>query len=265
MIQGSHGASGRASSSQRRPDQFHPESTLGALAESGISSRQPHPRRIARKNCTFSAMFIELVDALRCPNPHEESWLVAATGSMQARHIIHGKVGCPVCKAEYPIAYGVVDFRPDTSASVDTPSAAPNEQLAMRLAALLGLSDSQGFAVLLGTWGAQAALLAGIVETPLILVNPPADVAGSPGISVIRCDGPIPLAAGSARAVALDDTYKEGAASAVRVTRTGGRVVGPVSVGIPDGAREIARDDSLWVGERSAPASPLVSLHVRRS
>jgi hypothetical protein len=28
--------------------------------------------------------------------------------------------------------------------------------------------------------------------------------------------------------------------------------------------RELARDEHVWVGEREAPTSPLVRLHVRR-
>jgi hypothetical protein len=32
----------------------------------------------------------------------------------------------------------------------------------------------------------------------------------------------------------------------------------------PPGVRELARDDTQWVGEREASASPLVTLHVRR-
>src|SRR6476620_4400515 len=56
-------------------------------------------------------MFIELVDALRCPNTHEESWLVASADRMEARHIVSGSLGCPICKSEFPIRDGVVDFR----------------------------------------------------------------------------------------------------------------------------------------------------------
>ena len=50
----------------------------------------------------------------------------------------------------------------------------------------------------------------------------------------------------------------------VRATRVKGRLVGPVSTALPDGVREIARDDVVWVGEREAPPLPLVTLHVRR-
>jgi|ERR1035437_9511023 uncharacterized protein YbaR (Trm112 family) len=209
-------------------------------------------------------MFIELVDALRCPVAHEESWLVAAAIRMEARHIVEGTLGCPVCSAEYPIRNGVVDFRRGVG-HLPAEDAPHDPELAMRLAAMLDLADAQGFAVLLGTWGSHAAELSGIVETPLILIDPPANVTGAPGVSVLRCDGELPLAAGAARAMAIDDGDSARVASAVRATRVKGRVLAPVSVELPTGVRQLARDESVWVGERESVASPLVTLHVRRS
>ncbi len=208
-------------------------------------------------------MFIELVDALRCPVPHGESWLVAAAVRMESRHIVAGTLGCPVCSAEYPIRDGVVDFRRVASSALAArgPSSADD---AMRIAALLDLSDAQGFAVLLGGWGSHAAELTSVAEVPLVLIDPPIDVAGSPGISVVRCDGPLPLADGAARAMAMDAGDAVRVDSAVRATRATGRILAPVSVGVPDGVRELARDDHAWVGERAASPSPLVTLHVRR-
>ncbi len=209
-------------------------------------------------------MFIELVDALRCPVPHEESWLVAAAVRMEARHIVEGTLGCPVCSAEYPIRDGVVDFR-RAGGSVIAAQGAGDPELAMRLAALMNLADAQGFAALLGEWGAQAHQLASIVETPLVVVDPPAGIVGAPGVSVLRCDGEVPLAMGAARAMALDDGSTSRVASAIRATRAQGRVVASASVPVPSEVTELARDETMWVGERGAPTSPLVSLHVRRS
>ena len=207
-------------------------------------------------------MFIELVDALRCPVPHEESWLVAAATRMEQRHIVHGTLGCPVCSAEYPIRDGVVDFRRgDDHPVASRPSAA---EQAVRLAAMLDLSDAQGFAVLIGGWGALAGELSAIVETPLILVDPPTGVIGAPGISVLRTGGNVPLATGAARAVAIDEASTSRAAAAVRATRTRGRVVAPSTLSLPAGVRELARDATLWVAEREPDPSPLVTLHVRR-
>ena len=209
-------------------------------------------------------MFIELVDALRCPVAHAESWLVAAAIRMEARHIVDGTLGCPVCSAEYPIRDGVVDFRthpgqPVALASTHDPA------LALRLAAMLDLADSHGFAVLLGAWGSHAGALSAVAETPLLLIDPPGDVGGSPGISVLRCDGCVPLAIGAARATAIDNGDSARVESAVRATRAKGRVLAPVSVELPAGVRELVRDDAVWVGERASDVSPLVTLHVRRA
>ena len=209
-------------------------------------------------------MYIELVDALRCPVLHEETWLVASTTRMEARHIVTGTLGCPVCLAEYPIVDGVVDFRGDRTMAL--PAAEPHApNAAMRVAAMLDLTDATGFAVLLGQWGALANDLAGMVETPLIAVDPPDGVVGSPGVSVIRSDEVLPLAPGAARAIAIDARNAARVGAAVRVTRTKGRVVAPAALHLPAGVRELARDEQLWVGEREAAPSPIVTLHVRRA
>jgi len=212
-------------------------------------------------------MFIELVETLRCPTPHEESWLVLAADRITARHVVAGTVGCPVCKAEFPIREGVVDFRRGPHAPT-TPTQPADAEQAMRLAAFLGLDDALGYALLMGEWGAHALALRGLVECPLILCDPPADVEAAPGLSILRTDGPVPLAAGSARATALDPGRSEGAeeriASAVRATRVKGRMVSRATLGIPDGVREIARDEREWVAEREPAPSPLVTLRTRR-
>ena len=209
-------------------------------------------------------MFIELVDALRCPVPHEESWLVAAAARTEFRHIVEGTLGCPTCQAQYPIRRGVADFRRGGATS-PTREIMPDEGEATRLAAFLDLTDRAGFAVLLGAWGAHAPILRGLAETPLIIVDPAEGTEGEPGISVIRCDGELPLAAGSARGMALDGGSSERVASAVRATRPRGRVVAPASLPLPAGVVELVRDERTWVAEREATASPLVALHVRRA
>jgi uncharacterized protein YbaR (Trm112 family) len=209
-------------------------------------------------------MFIELVDALRCPNAHEESWLVASADRMAARHILDGMLGCPVCGAEYPIRDGVVDFRRAAHRSPVAALAADAEQ-ATRLAAFLGLDDALGFAVLMGEWGSHALELRSLVDCPLVLIDPPEEIEAAPGLSLIRTDGPLPLAAGAARGVAIDaGADPERVASALRATRAKGRVVARVCVPRPPEVRELARDEQVWVGEREAAASPIVTLHVRR-
>ena len=49
----------------------------------------------AASRCYSVRMFVELVDLLRCPHAHEDSWLVAAADETADRHIVHGSLGCP--------------------------------------------------------------------------------------------------------------------------------------------------------------------------
>ena len=217
-------------------------------------------------------MFIELVDALRCPREHEESWLVLAATRIEARHIRVGTLGCPVCRAEYPINDGIADFRLGTSPDGAAParsasrgSDAIDDVNAEHLAALLDLDDALGFVVLVGAWAHRAAeLLEREPVPPLLVLDPPEGLPILPGMSGVRSGSSLPLAAGAARAVAVDDADATRLASAAHVTRSGGRIVAPATAIVPEGVRELARSATVWVGEREAAASGLVRLHVRR-
>ena len=213
-------------------------------------------------------MFIELVDALRCTVPHEDSWLVLAADRIVARHVIEGVLGCPVCRAQYTIHQGVVDFAGAARYPIATSIPSSREQ-ATRLAAFLGLDDAISFATLMGAWGAHAVELRGMIDCPLVLVDPPGDVEAAPGLSILRTSGLVPIAAGTTRGLAIDVTDLHGSHeprvdSAVRATRSGGRIVAPSTLPLPAGVHELARDGEVWVAQRDAIASPLVTLHVRR-
>jgi len=208
-------------------------------------------------------MFVEIVDALRCPRAHEESWLVLAARHTEDRHVLEGTLGCPVCRAEYSIHAGIADFSDGTERDRD--AATVTLPPADHLAAMLNLGDALGFAVLIGAWGARAAELVELIDAPpLLLVDPPAGIAMGHGLSGIRAGSKLPLAAGAARAVASDAIDSARVADAARVTRVGGRVVAPAGAAVPEGVRELVRDDTLWVGERLALPSAPVTLHVRR-
>src|SRR2546425_6383049 len=47
---------------------------------------------------------------LRCPEAHEEAFLVLSTGEMVGRMVRSGLLGCPACQREYPIVKGVAHF-----------------------------------------------------------------------------------------------------------------------------------------------------------
>ena len=210
-------------------------------------------------------MFVEIVDALRCPRAHEESWLVLAARRTEDRHVLEGTLGWPVCREEYPIHDGIADFSDGSKhhrAASDATRALPP---ADHLAAMLGLGDALGFAVLIGAWGSRAdALIEMLDAPPLLLVDPPAGVVMGHGLSGIRTNATLPLATGAARGVATDAVDASRVADAARVTRVGGRIVASADALVPDGVRELVRDDVVWVGERLAQPSAPVTLHVRR-
>jgi uncharacterized protein YbaR (Trm112 family) len=213
-------------------------------------------------------MFIELVDTLRCPKPHEESWLVLSALVIEARHVREGTLGCPVCMAEYPIRDGVADFRAGDGSGLAARSPASLGDALVEadyLAAMMNLADPKGFAVLVGRWCERAAALLEAGECPpLMLVDPPDGVTMQPGLSGVRCDAELPLAVGAARAVAVDTADAMRVRSAARATRVDGRIVAPAGASLPDGVRELARDERVWVGARETMPSAPIALHVRR-
>jgi len=210
-------------------------------------------------------MFVEIVDALRCPRAHEESWLVLAAQRTEDRHVIEGTLGCPVCHATYPIHDGIAEFSDQMASDGSNGGRARTPPPADHLAAMLDLGDALGFAVLIGAWGTRASELLELLDVPpLLLVDPPSGIAMGRGLSGIRAGAMLPLASGAARAVATDAEDSERVAEAARVTRVGGRLVAPAGARLPEGVRELARDDVVWVGERQTMPSAPVTLHVRR-
>jgi uncharacterized protein YbaR (Trm112 family) len=217
-------------------------------------------------------MFIELVDSLRCPHPHEDSWLVASADRMDGRDIVAGVLGCPVCRRQFAITDRVADFREsgsrvreagkrmlETGSGVRASGAVADQ--AMRLAAFLNLVDGRGYAVLCGEWMPCASALRTLSDTHLLLVNPPPGAVVGDGTSGVAIDDVLPLATASACGIALDESaIPVLVAAALRIVRSKGRIVAPVSIALPEGVIELARDGKVWVGERRAPPSGVVGI-----
>lgn len=208
-------------------------------------------------------MFTPLVDILRCPNVHDETWLVASIDRAEERDILEGTLGCPVCLAEYPIRAGVVRF----SEVAPSPAMTAHEDDAVRLAAALDLTEARMTAVLHGAWGALAPIIRGLSPAQLLLVNPPPEIATGDGISIVVAET-APLAHASVDAVAVDDSATPTMiASLVARLRGGGRMVGPVARPVPEGLVELARDDDLWVARLEAAemrGAPILPTRRRR-
>ncbi len=206
-------------------------------------------------------MFLSLVDSLRCPKVHAETWLVASIERLDDRDIVEGVLGCPECLAEYRIHDGVVEF----GGGVRPPFTAPTEHDALRLAAALDLTDARMTAVLHGTWGACAPIIAGISPAHLLLVNPPAGIVSGDGVSIVAGEI-VRFASASMSAAALDTTATAEQIAATRAAvRGGGRIVGPVGLEMPGDLAELARDEDIWIGQVPAGTISQPVMPARRS
>jgi len=212
-------------------------------------------------------MFIELVDSLRCLEPHEDTWLVAAVSRMDGRQIIEGTLGCPVCRRQYPVQGGVAWFSTTADKRLTRTVVTADPERVTRAAALLGLADSGGIVVLGGTWTDCADALSDVGAAQVVLLNAEPSTSSPQEVSALAVDDRLPFAMGALRAVALDREVATGLLleSSRDALRSRGRLVAPADMIAPDGVTVLARDAHDWVAEREVVASPPVTLRsVRR-
>jgi uncharacterized protein YbaR (Trm112 family) len=210
---------------------------------------------------------LALVDVLRCPGAHEPSALVATVdramggeGSVGS-FVERGTLACPICDARYAIEQGGVVFAPALREDCRSrrPAQPATEEEVLRAAALLGLVDPGGLVVLGGSAGAVAQALHERSDVSIVLLNPLSAMAGWNDVTPMYADAP-PFAAGVLRGGILDTETADQANGLVAALRAGGRLIAPISVPVPSGMRELARDAEQWVAERvgdvdSAPIS----------
>ncbi len=203
----------------------------------------------------------DLLDSLRCPAPHDESWLVAVVHVASGSELIDAELACPVCGAEYRVADGVAHFSEAPMPANDT---VPTDDQLLRLAALLGVAESRQPVALVGRYAAGSEPLASYVAAPQLLVNA-AGGRRAVGASRIVVADRLPLGVDTLAAVAVDAVNASTSMldSAARALRLGGRLVAPAHAPIPAGMRELARDATEWVAETTTRASGLVELRRR--
>lgn len=207
-------------------------------------------------------MFIELLDLLRCPRPHDETWLVASFNKVTNRFVETGTLGCPICGAQYPIADGVADF----SGGINSPACDRNrsasshrrEELATRVGAFLDATEPGATVVLGGVWAYAAEELSALAQVRVIALNPEPDVTETGSVGLVRVSSEIPVAADSCLGVALDTWFNAAiVGAAVRAVRPGGRVVGPASMSPPPELAVLAQDADYWVARKTPSLIPL--------
>lgn len=208
-------------------------------------------------------MLRDLLDALRCPTPHDESWLVAVVIRADGPLLWEADLACPVCASEFTVRSGVASFggvpRPSSAATPD----------AERLAALLGVVDGERPVLLTGAYARAGTALAALTTAPQLWLDAPTD---APTDALARCSrlvgcSRLPLGVDTLAAAAVDaaHTTPDLLASIVRALGQGARLVAPVTTPLPPGVRELARDATEWVAETTTRASGLIELRRRAS
>jgi hypothetical protein len=211
-------------------------------------------------------VIVDLADALRCIRPHEPAALITSVDRLAGRQIITGSLGCPVCDARYPVIDGAAVF--DAAASERSRGAAAlppaDEAGVIRVGALLDLTDPSGWVLLEGETSAAGAALHALLDTAVVLLNPPGPVPSGAELSVLYAPV-VPFSEGLVRAAALSAEADQAlTASVVRAVRPGGRIMGPASVTVPAGLDELARDARGWVAVRRPDAGAVPVTLSRR-
>jgi hypothetical protein len=195
---------------------------------------------------------IEFIDLLRCPSPHEESWLVAAFHRMDGRNVVDAKLGCPVCSAEYFIRDGVAHFGDGVT------GARPSSDDPEHIAAFLNLTSPGKTILLAGAFAAHAAAVSAMAEARVVSLNADRTVSLDQ-VAELRAGARIPLAANSLDGIALDEAHatQDFLVDADRLVRPGGRLLLPASAPLPANVHELGRDSRHIVVEK---VSEFVSL-----
>lgn len=207
---------------------------------------------------------------------------MASVTRLDGRDIVEGRLGCPVCRRQFVVQGGEIDFDESSAgAEASTPvgggegSRAPegspqydaDDSAHLRRRALLALAEGGGVVLLGGECAAWAPALEDDAQVlPLLLNAPRHGAALGRHPSALRSTGVLPMAPGSLRAAWVDAATASPAMleSVVRALRAGGRLVAPVHVPVPAGVRELARDAEVWVAERTeSAAGPPVQLRRR--
>jgi hypothetical protein len=202
-----------------------------------------------------------MLEALRCPAPHDPSPLIAAVTSRAGDDVQVATLGCPRCAAEYVVHDGWARLG---SLEAPGPGARPDDDALMRAGALLGLIGGGGSIALAPTWAEYAHPLVALTDVAAVVVGPPSGFATGGGVSAVAGVRALPFAPGTFRGVALDAWVADDPAAMatwVLACAPRGRVVAAAELPVPAGVKELARDARHWVGEReSVVASAPIAL-----
>jgi uncharacterized protein YbaR (Trm112 family) len=182
-------------------------------------------------------MHLSLSDLLVCPRCGPGHGLVLVPDVVADRRVESGILGCPNCRERYPLARGVADLRapgrqvapadPHEAASTVAGLPCDDPEGAVRLGALLELTEATGPVALAGPAAGQADRLAKLLDgmEVVALGRSPSGAERAGAVSWVRADGAIPFRDGAFQAVALSGGWSDDVREGLRVLRPGGRLL----------------------------------------
>ncbi|HEY2805494.1 MAG TPA: Trm112 family protein [Gemmatimonadales bacterium] len=201
-------------------------------------------------------MHLELTEVLRCPRPHEESYIICAPVTLDGRDVVRGGLLCPACRAEFPIidrvAWLGIPEQPVAGAIEGAPVSALTAEAA------LTFLDLQGQGGVVVTVGSAGRLVPGLARAlpgiGFAAINAPAGVAAEASFSLVHSPAAFPIRRQSVRAAivgadAAGGAWLEGAAAAVLA---GLRIIVEDEHAEPKGFVELMRGAGVYIGERRA-------------
>jgi len=196
-------------------------------------------------------MFIELTEILRCPQPHEEGYLICGPVTMDGRDVVRGGLMCAACRAEYPILDRIAWFAPpDESSAGGLP---PSELTAEAAATFLDLQGPGGYLLTVGSAGRLAPALVKLVPgVALAAVNPPNGVTPALALSVLRSPHALPVKRHTVRGAIVGSGAAGGAwlEAAAGTVLSGLRIIVESEAAQPPGVVALVRGAGVLVGER---------------
>lgn len=201
-------------------------------------------------------MHVHLTDVLSCPRCGPEFGLVLLADRVEERRVLEGWLGCPNCRERYRVSGGLAElsYGPAVAAA-----GAADEAAAMRLAALLGVTEGPGMVLTVGSGAGQAERIAGLVPGIEVIAAAGSGHAATEvaGVSRISVGARLPFRDRCMNGVALTDAASpELVDEAVRVAAPRARVVvhsGSDSIAErleKSGLRIMARDGDTMVAQR---------------
>jgi uncharacterized protein YbaR (Trm112 family) len=174
-------------------------------------------------------VFILLTDVLTCPRCGPEVGLVVLADHIQDRRVREGRLGCPNCRAHYPVRNGVADLRLSSASEAPTAADAAEDadEAAVRIAALLGLAGAAGLVLAAGHPLPLAGAVSALVADVEVVALGAGAAGGAPaGVSPVLAAGALPFRTGAFRGVALRGGADAARlAEALRVAAPGSRLV----------------------------------------